>query len=101
MQHFISMMEQYALTEVIEASWKNFKDSLTRIQDFEDLIKLHNDFLDQILVKCFIDKKDHKVMGLISNLYEFVNKLNKLVKEYGATICYTKEAINEIRIIEE
>lgn len=57
------------LTEVISAKWRIFKDALTKIQVFEDIIKLHNEFLDQIMIKCFIDKKDHKVMGQINNMF--------------------------------
>lgn len=46
MQHFVSMLEEYVLMEVISAKWKTFKDALTKIQIFEDIIKLHNEFLD-------------------------------------------------------
>lgn len=46
MQHFVTMLEQYAMTEVIESLWTTFRESLAHITVFEDLIKLHNDFLD-------------------------------------------------------
>lgn len=50
--------------------------------------------------KCFIDKKDHKVMEKITQLYHFANQLNKIVKEEGCDIWMTETALNKIREIE-
>ena len=63
---------------------------------FEDLIKLHNEFLDQIMIKCFIDKKDHKIMGQITKLFSFVLQFSKIVKEYGAALVEDQSAIEEV-----
>jgi hypothetical protein len=48
MQHFVSVLEQYSLIEVIQSQWTIFKANLSHQTVFEDLIKLHNDFLDAI-----------------------------------------------------
>jgi len=48
MQHFIQVLEQYTLIEVIQASWTVFKQNLAHQTIYEDLIKLHNDFLDSV-----------------------------------------------------
>lgn len=48
MQHFVSVLEQYTLIEVIQSSWSVFKQSMGQQHAFEDLIKLHNDFLDAV-----------------------------------------------------
>ncbi|CDW78602.1 lissencephaly type-1-like motif-containing protein [Stylonychia lemnae] len=101
MHHFTSTLEQYALTEVIHSSWQTFKNNLPHQYMFEDLIRLHNDFLDQIMIKCFIDKKDHKIMGQITKLFSFVIQFSKLVKEYGAQIVNQKEAIDEVHQISD
>mmetsp|Transcript_42979 Transcript_42979/g.31384 ORF Transcript_42979/g.31384 Transcript_42979/m.31384 type:complete len:114 (+) Transcript_42979:44-385(+) len=100
MQHFISMMEQFVLTEVIEALWTKFKESLTNISVFEDLIRLHNDFLDKVMQKCYIDKKDNKVLALINQMFEFILKFNKVVKEKGPQVSSDQEAIEEIKKLE-
>ena len=81
MQHFTQMLEQYALTEVVEGSWQIFKNNLPHQVYFEDLIRLHNEFLDNIIVKFFIDKKDHKIMGQITRMFGFVLQFTKLVKD--------------------
>ena len=48
MQHFVSVLEQYTLIEVIQAAWVIFKQNLVHQTVFEDLIKLHNEYLDSI-----------------------------------------------------
>jgi hypothetical protein len=48
MQHFVSVLEQYTLIEVIQAAWVVFKQNLAHQTVFEDLIKLHNEYLDSI-----------------------------------------------------
>ena len=48
MQHFVSVLEQYTLIEVIQAAWVFFKQNLANQTVFEDLIKLHNEYLDSI-----------------------------------------------------
>lgn len=48
MSHFVTALEQYTLIEVIQSQWVVFKSSLGQQTVFEDLIKLHNEFLDSI-----------------------------------------------------
>jgi hypothetical protein len=48
MQHFVSVLEQYTLIEVIQPAWVIFKQNLAHQTVFEDLIKLHNEYLDSI-----------------------------------------------------
>ena len=48
MQHFIAVLEQYTLIEVIQTTWVIFKQNLAHQTIFEDLIKLDNDYLDAI-----------------------------------------------------
>ena len=48
MQHFVSVLEQYTMIEVIQAAWVIFKQNLAHQTVFEDLIKLHNEYLDSI-----------------------------------------------------
>lgn len=48
MEHFVKVLDQYTQLEVIQAAWTIFKQNLTHQTVFEDLIKLHNEFLDSI-----------------------------------------------------
>lgn len=38
---------------------------------------------------------------MISQMFSFVQQLNKVVKEYGSTICKSEKAIVEVRSIDD
>jgi len=100
MHHFVQMIEQYCQTEVIEAAWSRFRKGMAQIQLFEDLVRIHNEFLDHVLFKCFIDKKDSKIRGLLDSIFGFVFKLNMIVSEFGEHIHFSDHAMKEVREIE-
>jgi hypothetical protein len=53
------------------------------------------------MIKCFIDKKDHKIMGQITKLFGFVLQFSKVVKQFGVDIVNKKEAIDEVKVIQD
>lgn len=40
--------------EVVQTEWLRFKKALTGISLFEELVDLHNEYLNSILEKCFL-----------------------------------------------
>lgn len=83
MQHFISVLEQYTQIEVIQTSWTIFKQNLAHQTIFEDLIKLHNEFLDTIKRQSvdIIQLKDLLQMILSVNL-QFYSSLDSSTNLY-------------------
>ena len=53
MTNWISVIENYIHTEVIEVEWTNLKKSL-EIQHVGDFISIHAKFLDNVAKKCFL-----------------------------------------------
>ena len=53
MVNWISVIENYIHTEVIEVEWRNLKKSL-EIEHVGDLISIHTKFLDTVAKKCFL-----------------------------------------------
>ena len=53
------------------------------------------------MVKCFIDRKDHKIMSYIAKVFSFVLQLHKIVKECGPQIIQSREAMDRVEQIEE
>jgi hypothetical protein len=49
------MFEEYVMTEVIEAEFATLKNRLTSIQNFNDLLTIHNSFLDTITDRILLD----------------------------------------------
>ena len=68
---------------------------LTQINNFEKLIALHNQYLDHILDKCFLNRRK-KLQITLNQILTSVLKLYYLVKQYGAGICRDYQAKHDV-----
>lgn len=57
MQHFIKNFYSYIMLEAIESSWKKFIDETDKISDLDNLIKIHEAFVSNILDRAFLNTK--------------------------------------------
>ena len=48
MQHFISNLYNYIMVEAVESAWKKLIDELERVKDLDSVIKLHENFQNEI-----------------------------------------------------
>ena len=69
MHNFMSTFEEYLMTDGIEAGWESLKAQMANIQIFEDLIKIHNEYLDKILDKSMMGRKDTKIAQFITHIF--------------------------------
>ena len=46
MHNFMSTFEEYLMIDGIESGWQSLKAQMSKIQVFEELIKIHNEYLD-------------------------------------------------------
>lgn len=49
--------------EVLEPNFHKFKENLKKIKTIDDILKLHNDFLDECLKECLLT--DHTLFKTI------------------------------------
>ena len=96
MHYFINTMEEYVMIAVIQAQWTTLKSKLAQINYFEELIALHNQYLDRILDKCFLNRPDNRLQITLNQIFTFVFKLHYLVKQYGAGICRDYQAKHDV-----
>jgi hypothetical protein len=99
MYYFTSLLEEYVMNEVIQTEWLRFKKALTSISLFEELVDLHNGYLNTILEKCFLRgtvrdgntevyvMHERKLQQTFNLIFNHVFKLNHLIREYGTSIC--------------
>jgi len=99
MHYFASLLEEYVMFEVIQSEWLHFKKALTSISLFEELVDLHNNYLNAILEKCFLRgtvrdgntdielAQEKKLQSIFSLIFSQIFKLNHLIREYGTSIC--------------
>lgn len=108
MQYFVTLIEEYILNEVIQSQWLAFKTALEKIDLFEELVELHNNYLNTVLAKCFLRRTvqdgaditelsgEKKLQTTLNLIFTQVFKLNHLIKEYGTSICSDEEAIADV-----
>ena len=100
MHYFVTSMEEYIMVEVIELSWSILRKKLQTINMFEELVALHNDYLDVIMEKCFIAKAEKSGLLLTLNqMFGFILKFHQLVKEFGPAIVSDYQAKIEVKSI--
>ena len=56
----------YMLYEVLEPNYNKFKASLNEVKTIDDIINLHNDFLDKCLNECLLTNQ--KIHGIINHI---------------------------------
>lgn len=61
MHNFMSTFEEYIMIDAIEAGWEALKKKMANIQVFEELISMHNEYLDKILDKSMLGRKETKI----------------------------------------
>jgi len=64
MLHFIKNFVYYMTVEVLEPNFHKFKQNLTKIKTIDDVLVLHNNFLDECLKECLLTDQD-----LFTNIY--------------------------------
>ena len=111
MQYFVTLIEEYVMYEVIQNQWTQFKQQLVKIQLFEELVDLHNNYLNAVLTRCFLrgTVKDNqsetyfgeekRLQSTLSLIFNQVFKFNHLIKEYGTSICSEEEAETDIETV--
>lgn len=86
MHNFMSTFEEYLMIDGIESGWLSLKSQMSSIQIFEDLIKIHNEFLDKILDKSMMGRKETKIAQFITQIFINIQKFCCLIQEYGSDI---------------
>ena len=57
--HFIISLHNYLTLEVLETQYKKLIKKIYRVNSIDELISAHNEFINNIKQKCFLDNKDN------------------------------------------
>ena len=55
MVHFVQQVQYYINFEVLECSWDELLQKVTEAEDLDCIIKAHENFLDTVIARSFID----------------------------------------------
>ena len=62
------------INNILIGSWKNFNDELEKAKDFNDIIETHEKFVQQILEKCLLTKKDDKLKSKLIKIFDIIQR---------------------------
>nr|XP_022343594.1 gamma-tubulin complex component 6-like isoform X1 [Crassostrea virginica] len=80
MQHFVRVMQSYIAHQVIFVTWNEFKDSMkTELHNLDDLIKIHDDYLNRAIFRCLLNAKAAKVMKIIRDMFGLILQFRSLL----------------------
>jgi len=101
MHNFMSTFEEYLMIDAIEAGWEALKKKMASIQVFEELISIHNEYLDKILDKSMLGRKETKIAQFITQVFECIQKYCALVHEYQSAVITSESAFEEFLTLKE
>ena len=81
MHTFMSTFEHYVMIDIIDSNWSEFIKKLSKIQVFEDLIQLHNSFLDKVLDMTMLGRRETKIAEFIGQMLICIQKFAALVHD--------------------
>lgn len=99
MHGFTCTFEQYIMIDAIDAGWQSFNKRLQSIQVFEDLISIHNEYLDKILDKSMLGRKETKIAQFISQIFICIQKFCSLIQEYQVELLESPTAGQEVETL--
>ena len=86
MIHFAKNLVYYLSYEVLEMQWQSFSKQLQSVTNFDEILKLHDNYLDQCL-------KESLMMDY--NLFRTLNRINNCCVIFSNI---TKDFNNEIKV---
>merc|ERR1719245_2443952 len=66
MKSFVTTLQYFMSTEVIEPNWQKFVNSLNKVNDLDELLECQTEFLDNCIKSCLISES--KLLCAITNL---------------------------------
>jgi len=76
MLHFVNILQEYVINQVLGICWKEFKDNLHSKQDVYDVDELrgiHEEYLQNSLRRCMLNQAGAPVQQIINRIFGFVN----------------------------
>lgn len=78
MMNAIQNIEYYMMIEVIEPTWHTFVEKIGCVENVDEVLSVHQDFLDDCLHNCML--KDPELLRLIGKLCDICSSFCKFIQ---------------------
>lgn len=72
MDHFVRSLQQYVFTEALNATRERFEICEKKATSIESFIRCHDEFLDEMLFRCLLQKKSATLARIIESLLNLI-----------------------------
>jgi len=80
MMNFLRNLHAYVSCQVLEVSWLEFQDNLnSKVTCLDDLISLHEKYLQRALFRCLLNSKAAPVMKIITDIFSSITRFSGMV----------------------
>jgi hypothetical protein len=80
MMNFLRNLHAYISCQVLEVSWIEFQDNLkNKVTCLDDLISLHEKYLQRALFRCLLNSKAAPVMKIITDIFSSITRFSGMV----------------------
>jgi gamma-tubulin complex component 2 len=96
MMNFIKSIIYYFINEVIEPEYQSLLLLMQSVNDFNEMIKIHNDFLDKCIKQCLLE--NFEILDHINEILQTCLVFSNIILKYYEE---GKKQINNIKINQE
>jgi len=80
MLNFLRNLHAYVACQVLEVSWIEFQENLAnRVSCLDDLISIHEKYLQRAMFRCLLNPKAAPVMKIITDIFSSITRFSGLV----------------------
>merc|ERR1719384_2353390 len=80
MLNFLRNLRDYVASQVLEISWQEFQDNLlNKVTCLDDLIAIHEKYLNRALFRCLLNPKAASVMKILRDIFSSITKFSGII----------------------
>ena len=100
--HFISNFHNYLVLEVLETQYKKLINDLPKVNNLDELIVKHRNFVENIKKQCLLDEGNITINKKINNIFDIILKFRNIHDAlYNFLIEHSYENANDNSLINQ
>ena len=76
--HYTTEIQYYVTFEVLECNWAEFKEKLTKVLDFDELVATHKEFLEKLVRACLLAKDNKTIFGKMRSTFDRIQQFSEI-----------------------
>jgi gamma-tubulin complex component 2 len=92
MHHFCKNYVYYIVVEVLDPNFYKFKENLSKVKTVDEILELHNTFLDECLKECLLT--DQNLLKILIKIFNCCFFLSRIIHRYTNSIQEEEAVLN-------